>query len=78
MTETHPRTILDQILKEVRPEAADLDASKTLKEQGFDSLDMYSVLLGIEERFHVKVSDEDAVKLKTIDQILEYVAAPKA
>ena len=78
MTEKSSRQIVDEILKSVREEAVGLDATKTLKEQGFDSLDMYSVLLGIEERFHVKVRDEDAVKLSTIQNILDYVAAKQA
>lgn len=44
-----------------------------LRDQGIDSLDIVNVYLLLEEKFDVKIPDEDLNKLLTIDQIVEYI-----
>lgn len=44
-----------------------------LSEQGIDSLDVVNVYLLLEEKFDVKIPDEDLMKVQTIDAIVEYV-----
>lgn len=44
-----------------------------LSEQGIDSLDIVNVYLLLEEKFDVKIPDEDLSKVQTIDAIVEYI-----
>lgn len=44
-----------------------------LSEQGIDSLDVVNVYLLIEEKYGIKIPDEDLDKLKTIDEIVLYI-----
>lgn len=47
--------------------------SDLLKEAGIDSLDIMTFFLGIEERFNVKIPNEDIDALDTIDNIIAYL-----
>ena len=50
-----------------------LVGDKPLAEQGIDSLDMINIFFKLEENFKIKIPEEDIEKLKTIDDIVEYV-----
>lgn len=50
-----------------------LVSDKPLAEQGIDSLDMINIFFKLEENFKIKIPEEDIDKLKTIDDIVEYV-----
>ena len=45
----------------------------SLEEAGLDSLDSMTFFLGIEEKFSVKIPDEDISALDTIDDIITYI-----
>lgn len=38
-----------------------------------DSLDLVEVIMSLEDDFGVKISDEDAQKLKTVGQAVDYI-----
>ena len=40
---------------------------------GADSLDFVSLILAIEDEFHIDIHDEDATDLLTVEQLIEYV-----
>ena len=44
-----------------------------LSEQGIDSLDVVNVYLLLEEKFDVKIPDEDLNQVLTIDAIVDYI-----
>ncbi|MFA7090233.1 MAG: phosphopantetheine-binding protein [Arcobacteraceae bacterium] len=44
-----------------------------LSEQGIDSLDVVNVYLLLEEKFNIKIPDEDLNQVQTIDSIVEYI-----
>lgn len=55
---------------------ADLDQIKsgsTLTDAGVDSLDLANVLLGIEEKYDIKIPDEDIDKLATVEAMVNYL-----
>jgi acyl carrier protein len=39
---------------------------------GADSLDVYELLVGVENEFNITILDEDAEKLRTVGQLIEY------
>ncbi len=53
----------DQVKKEARYQE-DLDA---------DSLDVVELVMAIEEKFNIEVPDEDAEKIRTVGDTLEYI-----
>lgn len=68
--------IIDIILQnEIRVDPEELDHAQSLSEQGVDSLDIVTILFGIEERFNIKIPEEDINenKLSSIDSIVLYI-----
>ncbi len=66
-------------IKEVIAEAevlCDVNSLKNdmpLRDQGIDSLDVVNIYLLLEEKFDVKIPDEDLNKVQTIDTIVAYI-----
>ena len=58
---------------EVLGDVSELKNDIKLSEQGIDSLDIVNVYLLLEEKFGIKIPDEDLDKVTTIDEIVEYV-----
>ncbi len=47
--------------------------SKLVEDLGADSLDMVEMLMTLEEEFSISISDEDAINLKTVADIVKYI-----
>lgn len=45
----------------------------TLKDLGADSLDIVEMIMTFEEIFGIEVKDEDAEKIKTVKEAIEYI-----
>jgi acyl carrier protein len=56
-------------LKEVVPEASFVD------DLGADSLDLVELIMSMEEEFDTDISDEDAEKITTVQDAINYVKA---
>ena len=54
-------------LDEVIPEASFVD------DLGADSLDLVELIMSMEEEFDIEISDEQAEKLLTVKDVLDYV-----
>ena len=54
-------------LDEVVPEASFVD------DLGADSLDLVELIMSMEEEFDVEISDEDAEKMASVKDAMEYV-----
>ena len=57
--------------KEISPEAAFID------DLGADSLDTVELVMALEEEFECEIPDEDAEKITTVKQAVDYVNANK-
>lgn len=51
----------------IKPEAS------FVEDIGADSLDIVELIMGIEEEFDIEIPDEDAEKLTTVGEAMEYV-----
>jgi len=58
---------------EVLGDVGELQNDIKLSEQGVDSLDIVNVYLLLEERFDIKIPDEELDKVTTVNEIVEYV-----
>lgn len=54
--------------EKVKPEASFID------DLGADSLDIVELVMTMEEEFDIEIPDEDAEKLKTVNDVQEYLA----
>ena len=52
---------------QIKPEAS------FVEDLGADSLDNVELIMGIEEEFDIEIPDEDAEKLTTVGEAMEYV-----
>ena len=56
-------------LEEIVPDASFVD------DLGADSLDLVELIMSMEEEFDIEISDEDAEKLVSVKDALEYINA---
>lgn len=54
---------------EIVPEASFVD------DLGADSLDLVELIMAMEEEFDIEIADEEAEKLKTVQDVLNYIKA---
>ena len=52
---------------EVKPEA------KFVDDLGADSLDLVELVMALEEEFDIEISDEDAEKIQTVQDAVDYI-----
>jgi len=71
-------------LKELAVELLEIDESEVTPEASFmddfgaDSLDMIELLTAVEETFKIEIPDEDASKLQTVQDAVNYIMAKAA
>lgn len=51
--------------------------SEIVKDLGADSLDIVEMLMGLEEEFGIEVSEDEAVNLKTVGDIVKVIDSKK-
>ncbi len=47
--------------------------SSFLEDLGADSLDIVQLIMALEEEYHLEISDEDAEKIRTLQDIVSYI-----
>jgi acyl carrier protein len=68
-------------VKEVLVEQLGVDESEVTEAASFqedldaDSLDLVELIMELEDSFDIKISDEDAQKIQTVGQAVEYVTS---
>ena len=71
-------TIIDLLAKQFRIDPATIDADTNIVEDlGADSLEIVDMLMAIEENFGITVSDEEALMLKTVKDVADFIEEKK-
>ncbi len=74
--------LIDDI-KEVVVEQLSVDAaevkedSKFVEDLGADSLDVVELVMALEEKFDIEIPDEEAEKIQTVQNVIDYVESKK-
>ncbi len=58
----------------VEPEEVTLESS-FIDDLGADSLDIVELVMALEEEFDIEIPDEDAEKISTVNDVVEYIKA---
>jgi acyl carrier protein len=72
---------IDERVKKIIAEQLGVDESKVVEEAsivgdlGADSLDTVELVMALEEHFNTEIPDEDAQKILTVKDAIEYVAS---
>ncbi len=70
---------LERRVKEVVSEQLGLEESEVaadasfVEDLGADSLDIVELIMALEEEFEIEISDEDAEKIQTVRNAIEYI-----
>ena len=78
MTTTDPRAAILDLLRAIAPEAAtaDLDPGADLRDElDLDSMDLLTLIAGIERELGVTVPERDYGQVHTLDAAVDYVTA---
>ena len=57
---------------EVKPEAS------FIEDLGADSLDIVELIMALEEEYEIEIPDEDAEKIQTVQNVIDYIVTRKA
>jgi acyl carrier protein len=75
---TIEKEIIAIIAEQLGVDKSDVDSSKSFVEDlDADSLDLTELIMTLEEKFEVEVSDEKAEKLKTVGDVIEFILTAK-
>ena len=74
MEKTVERRVIEIIVEQlgVSEEEVTLEAS-FIDDLGADSLDLVELIMAMEEEFGIEISDEDAEKIQTVQDVVNYI-----
>lgn len=73
-TMTTEQEVIDIVVEQLGVDAKDVGLDKSFVENlNADSLDLTELIMTFEERFGFEISEEEAEKLKTVGDVVNYV-----
>ncbi len=73
------KEVMDIVVEQLGVDQADVSPQKSFVEDlNADSLDLTELIMTFEERFGFEISEEEAEKLKTVGDVIEFIKKKKA
>ena len=54
-----------------------IESASFIEDLGADSLDIVELVMALEEEYEMEISDEDAEKIKTVHDVVNYIESRK-
>lgn len=71
--------VIDIVVEQLGVDKGDVSLDKSFVEDlNADSLDLTELIMTFEERFGIEISEEEAEKLKTVGDVVNYLEKAKA
>ncbi len=68
--------VKDVLVEQLGVEAGDVNEEASFQEDlGADSLDLVELIMELEDQFEIKISDEDAQRIQTVGQAVDYISS---
>ena len=68
------KEVIDIVVEQLGVDRADVTAEKSFVEDlNADSLDLTELIMTLEERFGCEIAQEEAEKLKTVQDVIDYL-----
>ena len=72
------KEVIDIIVEQLGVDAADVTVDKSFVEDlNADSLDLTELIMTLEEKFSLEISETEAEKLKTVGDVVKYIEEHK-
>lgn len=72
------KEVIDLVVEQLGVDAKDVTAEKSFVEDlNADSLDLTELIMTFEERYNFEISEEEAEKLKTVGDVINYINKQK-
>lgn len=68
-------TVIRIVSEKLKKDPAIIAKAHSFQEIGADSLDMVEIIMNLEEQFAIEINDEDAEKLTSIQEVVDYIHA---
>lgn len=66
--------VRDHLVTELEVDPAKIDDATRFREDlDADSLDLYELVMELEDRYKIRMSEEDAAEIKTVGQAVDFV-----
>lgn len=67
-------TIKELIAEQLNAETADITAETSFKDDlGADSLDLFELIMAMEEKFEIEIPSDDLSKMETVGSVMDYL-----
>jgi acyl carrier protein len=73
------KEIIATVAEQLGVDAAEITEEKSfIDDLNADSLDLTEMIMTLEEKFNVEIADEQAEKLKTVGNVIDFIQQKKA
>ncbi len=73
------KDVIDIVVEQLGVDAADVSLEKSfIEDLNADSLDITELVMTFEERFGFEISEEEAEKLKTVGDVVDFIKKKKS
>ena len=73
------KEVVDIVVEQLGVEASEVTRDKSFVEDlNADSLDLTELIMTFEEKLNLEISEEEAVSLKTVGDVIQYIIAKQS
>ena len=66
-------TVIQVVSEKLKTDKDIIIKAHSFQDLGADSLDMVEIIMKLEEQFNIEINDEDAEKLTSIQEVVDYI-----